>query len=265
MNISTFTPKNVNVKTIVDRYILMESKESSQVFTCFPNTNHCLGIVLNKKIKSIKNGCVNLEPSNRHTHYISGIYTKPLRFRVSGVYTELCIDFKPLAFESMGLPSYFHGDFLIEPLIKTNKKLIDKLYELVSQGSLMAECNIVAELDQIINGALSEQHSHFFAVLNNEDIKDIETLKHTLFQSERTLYRSFKEHLSISPYRFIEIKKLQSCLKDIMQAKQLKFVVYDNDLVDYSHLNKLIKKYTSHSPSDFKQSISMYNDLILKH
>lgn len=264
MKVHTYTPSHADVQNVIKRYIFLESEHTHQTFTCFPNTNHCLGIVVHKKVKSLQKNVVRLVSSNTHTHYISGIYIKPLHFTIEGRYKELCIDFKPLAFESMGLPTKFQGSFIVEPFKDTYSTLIDNLYELITHNHSVSQADIIQELDQIFTKVIKEEQDHCFTIINDDQIGNIDTYKQLLYQSERSLYRYFTKHLAITPYKYLEIKKLQKCLKDINQSKELKHVVYDNDFVDYSHLNKLFKRYTNLSPSDFKRSISFFNDLTLQ-
>lgn len=264
MNIKVLAPENELIKQLIVRYIVLEYNQDGCIqFTCYPNNNHCLGIMLNKQLKSIHNSVYSFTNSRQSAHYITGLYTKPIQFRVKGPYRELCIDFKPLSFHSFGMTEFSSLGFKMNPLSKKSPKLVNQLTTVFTDFQSI-EKRLVSQLDALLLENLEEEVNPAFLVLNSGQDHDIASLSQGLYMSQRSLYRFFRNNLNITPYQYQELIRFQNCIKGLKDFQNLNHIAYDNNLVDGSHLNKMFRKFTSMSPSLFRDQVTQVDDLFLR-
>ncbi len=268
MNIEYLLPKDVCVQSFVERYLILNSKDKLTSYTCYPNTNHCLGVIRNHAINwcpenSSKNK-IELIANSKPTHYTTGIYNKPMEFIINGAYKEICIDIKPLGLSLFGINNEKSSIVEVEPLNHINQDLVKNLYELVHNLDSMNSLELITALDSILRNAIKVEISHEIEYLKSKGPSTIQELQQILYMSNRSLYRFFTRKLKLTPYKFLEIMRLQNCIKDVINSKDLKSVYYEYGFTDASHFNKFIKKYTHLSPTSLKADLSLYDDLVLK-
>jgi len=142
-------------------------------------------------------------------------------------------------------------------------KMLQGVAELFKYKTNSQSC-FVNQMDSLLLNSIEDEIDTDFVELNKENFDSIADLIKIFCKSERSLYRFFKENLGVSPYKYLELLKFKNSIQDLKANKKLKNVAYDNDLVDQSHLNKLFKKFSALSPTDFKQKVTYFDNLVLK-
>ena len=95
-------------------------------------------------------------------------------------------------------------------------------------------------------------------IVQYEGVMTVELLLQTLFVTERTLERKFKQTVGITPKRFIEIVRLNASAKRMqrMNEKQsLAGVAYDSGYFDQSHFIKDFRKFTGFTPQQYHEQV----------
>jgi len=256
VKVSIFQPRNKLVSKLIDRYIIIDAYQNDYSnFHCFPNNNHCVGIILNQGLKKIEGNRYHFQLDSNHTYYLNGIYLEPI--------PELCIDFKPLALEKFGLQVASSIKFELNPFHDQFLKMLHQVAELFKYNINFQSC-FVDQMDSLLLNSIEDEIDIDFVALNKEQFDSIDDLMKIFCKSERSLHRFFKENLGVSPHKYLELIRFKNSIQDLKANKKLKNVAYDNDLVDQSHLNKLFKKFSTLSPTDFKHKVTYFDDLVLK-
>lgn len=266
MNFKIYTPQNELIKKFIERYIFIEEKELDYTqMTCFPNTNYCLGILLNKSLKTYHSKRIVFGPSDSTHHYITGIYNAPIQLIFTGSdYRELCVDFKPLALQYLNMEPLKKNQFAFDSFARSKRFNINLLAAMATSFFKENIDNPAEELDAYFLSVFQSEILREYEVLNNEQFSSIGELQAALCMSERSTYRFFQQQLGITPYQFLSIQRFRNCTSLLYTYAQLSDIAYSTDLTDNSHLNKLFKKYAGISPSAFKKQVSNFNDLLIQ-
>ena len=93
-------------------------------------------------------------------------------------------------------------------------------------------------------------------LLSRGQIK-IKELLDQLSLTERTLERSFKAYVGLSPKQFSKIIQFQSSLNQLTDAKfeKLTEVGLDSGFSDQSHFIRTFKSYTGQTPSSYLKNL----------
>lgn len=269
MIINYLIPNNKLVQSFVERYLIFSSQKEYVQYTCYPNVNHCLGIVKNHSIRinnnQKKNDKIEFLKNNIPTHYTTGIYDKPMEFVVKGPYQEICIDIKPLGLSILGINNENSSVIDIEPFNHVNKKMVNKLYEIINEVDSVSIIEIRDALDSILCESIVDEIDTYINTIQINSELSLQELQQSLCMSNRSLYRFFTNKLKLTPYKYLEILKLQKCIQEVFRGKDLKSVGHEYGFTDSSHFNKFIKKYTCLSPTNLRSHLSLHNDLVLKN
>jgi len=140
----------------------------------------------------------------------------------------------------------FHDQFL---------KTLNGIAELFNYNSDWKTA-FVDQIDGLLLNSIKDGIDNDFVELNKEEFDSIDDLKKVFFKSDLSLYRFFRENLGLTPHKYLELIRFKNSIQDLKANKKLKNVAYDNDLVDQNHLNKLFKKFSALSPTNFKQKVT---------
>jgi AraC-like DNA-binding protein len=150
--------------------------------------------------------------------------------------TELCIDL------SQSQPAR---------IINLKQQLID---ESSLAGRLLLMNRYVLKLSELIR--TDPDHSILFAtkaIQKRNGLISLKNIEKELHVTERTLQRSFKLHVGVSPKVFSRICQFQSAFQQISNGEPSKLsdIAYENGFADQSHLNRSFKEFTNCSPGDY--------------
>lgn len=135
-----------------------------------------------------------------------------------------------------------------QALIKT-AQLSERVQRL--DNFLLREMNKCKTPDPIIVQAVNY-------IVQYQGLVSVELLLQTLFVSERTLERKFKQAIGISPKRFIDIVRLNTSAKRLQQMKEkrrLTGIAYDSGYFDQAHFTKEFKKTTGVTPQQYHEQV----------
>lgn len=95
-------------------------------------------------------------------------------------------------------------------------------------------------------------------IVQHEGIVPVASLLQTLFVTERTLERKFKQTIGITPKRFIEIARLNASAKRMQRLKErgsLASVANDGSYFDQAHFIKDFRKFTGFTPQQYHEQM----------
>ena len=91
----------------------------------------------------------------------------------------------------------------------------------------------------------------------------IEELNDLLHKSYRSTHRFFVNQLQTTPKEYLQIGKIREAMPLILKGIPLIEIAYSLNFTDQSHFIKTFKKYTNSTPSQFKQSSSQVDDMLI--
>ena len=261
MKTKIFYPKKPLLKEFI-QYFLFITKSDNEIISqlCYPNTNHCLSLIKAGKMVELNTNEYSISPSTKNGSYLTGIYNQPIKITTKHAYQELCINFNP-----MGLEAIF-GEKLSQNIFKNNvldeNKNWTPLFEIAfSNNSLELIQNEIESFfisilqDEVISNSL----------LFNETIKanQIEELNDLLCKSYRSTHRYFVNQLQTTPKEYLQIRKVREAMPLILKNIPLIEIAFLLNFTDQSHFIKTFKKYTNITPSQFKQTSSQVDNMLI--
>ncbi len=254
-------PNNFLLKEVI-QYFLFITKSDNEIITqlCYPNTNHCLSIIKEGEMMEVNKNEYHILPSTKNSSYLTGIYKQPIKINAKQPYQELCINFNP-----MGLESIFGVNFsqtIFKNNVLSENKNWSPLFEIVfSNNSLEIIQN------EIESFFISLLHDEMFSnsLLFNKTLKanQIEELNDLLCKSYRSTHRYFVNQLQTTPKEYLQIQKVREAMPLILKDIALIDIAYSLNFTDQSHFIKTFKKYTNRTPSQFKQTSSQVDNMLI--
>ena len=254
-------PKNPLLKEFI-QYFLFISKTDDLIVNqlCYPNTNHCLSLIKGGEMVELDTNEYSISPATKNSSYLTGIYKKPIKISTKHAYQELCINFNP-----MGMEAIF-GENLSQNLFKNNilnqNKNWEPLFEIAfSHNSIEMIQN---EIERFFISILREEMLATTLLFNKTMQADqIEDLNDVLCKSYRSTHRYFVNQLKTSPKEYLQIKKIREAMPLILKNTPLIEIAYSLNFTDQSHFIKTFKQYTNLTPSQFKQTTSQVDNMLI--
>lgn len=91
---------------------------------------------------------------------------------------------------------------------------------------------------------------------NHAAIRTVNELAEKFFLSVSTLERLFKKHLSMTPKRYLEDKKLQNACLLLRQNASVTEACFESGFEDYSHFISIFKKRFDTTPLQYKKALA---------
>ncbi|MBV7441615.1 helix-turn-helix domain-containing protein [Weeksellaceae bacterium TAE3-ERU29] len=246
----TFKPKNHFLHKYVDYYYLdIKSDNTKTEFECFPHYNNTISLYSSHKRdeNSVVTYVENVEPLQIFTPVRENI----LKVTQIGNVHRIVIVFHPLGiqqfFKNKDFSNYiYNGDFF-------NTNELTQLFNTTDKEeiTLLLDDFLYQRYKPFHHSILEKSLSIIFD--EYEDFS-IENLSEQLNISRRQLNRIFKTYLGVSPKRFHEIVVFRKVLEaKLFENPTLNFTELAHTFCysDQSHLNKIFKKLTQNTPTQF--------------
>ena len=75
--------------------------------------------------------------------------------------------------------------------------------------------------------------------------------------SKKTIERLFNQFVGISPKKYDEILKINRAIEFLRRGKSLLDITFETGFYDQAHFIKSLKKYTGHTPTEFKKLLNL--------
>jgi AraC-like DNA-binding protein len=261
MKTKIFYPKKPLLKEFI-QYFLFITKSDNEIISqlCYPNTNHCLSLIKGGEMIELNTNEYSIISSTKNSSYLTGIYKQPIKIYTNQPYQEICINFNP-----MGLEAIF-GENLSQNIFKNNvldeNKNWRPLFEIAFSNNPLEI--IQNEIESFFISILRDELISN-SLLFNETIKanQIEELNDLLFKSYRSTHRYFVNQLQTTPKEYLQIRKVREAMPLILKNIPLIEIAFLLNFTDQSHFIKTFKKYTNITPSQFKQTSSQVDNMLI--
>jgi AraC-like DNA-binding protein len=255
MELSVYNIQSHILKPYI-QYILFSYNENEEIETrlkSFANNNYCLGITKDKKIEHHVNGTIKFIEKPGIYSYITGNYLKPFETTIKGMHDEICIDFTPLGYHhffSFSPKTYlFEEDVLMEGFGKNTHIEFEKIFnekKVAIRGEMIEKflCKSVINYSNcILEEAIHLIHS-------SNGYSTLADMCSRMKQSEKKIYRLFREKLDVSPKEYMRICRFRHSLSLLKNEKSLMLTnhAYESGFYDQSHFIKEIKFFTGVTP-----------------
>ncbi|VXB59534.1 conserved hypothetical protein [Flavobacterium sp. 9AF] len=261
MQTKIFYPRNPLVRECIQYFLFITKNDNEYISQlCYPNTNHCLGLIKKGQIVAVNHSEYHILSSTKNSSYLTGIYKEPIKIIANQPYQELCINFNP-----MGLEVFFGEGFskniFQNDILNTNKNW-DSLYEIVFSNNPLEK--IVTEMEDFFIPLIQDKML-YNTLLFNKTLKatQMEELNDLLNKSYRSTHRYFVNQLQTTPKEYLQIIKVREAMPMILKNIPLIEISDLLNFTDQAHFTKTFKKYTYVTPSQFKQTSSHVEDTLI--
>ena len=261
MKTKIFYPKNTLLKELI-QYFLFITKSDNEIISqlCYPNTNHCLSLIKGGKMVELNTNEYNILPSSKNSSYLTGIYKKPIKITTEQPYQELCINFNPMGMEAVFGENLSHNIFK-NNVLEQNKNW-EPLFEIAFSNNPIER--IQNEIEHFFISILRDGMLSTSLIFNQTtQANQIEELNDVLCKSYRSTHRYFVNQLQTTPKEYLQIRKVREAMPLILKNMPLIEIAFSLNFTDQSHFIKTFKKYTSTSPSQFKQTSSQVDNMLI--
>ena len=246
----TFKPKNHFLHKYVDYYYLdVKSDNTKTEFECFPHYNNTISLYSSHKRN--ENSVVTYIENGKSLQIFTPVREDILKVTQIGKVHRIVIVFHPLGiqqfFRNQAFSGYIHnGDFF-------NQKELNQLFNTTDKE----------EITLLLDDFLYQRYVPFNQPILEESLAiifdeyedfSVENLSERLNISRRQLNRVFKTYLGVSPKRFHEIVNFRKVLDAKLfenPTLNLTELAHAFCYSDQSHLNKIFKNLTFHTPAQF--------------
>jgi AraC-like DNA-binding protein len=251
------------------QYILFNysaDKSFSRTLRSFANTNFCLGITKDKELSILEDGKFVLSEKRGIHSYLTGIYTNPYNFQVTGEQDEICIDFSPLGYHKFFRfqPRTFIFD---NPLNEAFKKDSTYFFEAVFEERDFLKRGEMIEgflMDNISGSEPMQLKQVIYLLERKNETPSVESIAEDMGCSERQVHRVFTKHFDIAPKEFMKVLRFRRYLQLIKKnTTSTAANAYELGYADQSHLIKEIKYFTGFTPKKLSQSLHHVEDTVL--
>lgn len=258
MNFQTFSPSEI-LKPFVRYFYSLETNME------IPNDQ--------KMLRTIADGCPGIifqddrkgklvrDQKVLPTVFLFGQSTRPSDIVLRGSFDALGVCLHPNALNAVfGLNAELLTDSCLEldELSTRNQSLVSE--RLHDAGPTVQKIEILSHfLLAKINSRSSRNESEMqFAmdkIMRSNGTMALKELQQTLYFTERSFERKFKQYVGISPKLFSRICRFQSSLKQLntQQFDKLADLAYENNYADQSHFIRSFKEFTGLSPNQYQK------------
>lgn len=246
----TFKPLNSVVSKFVSYYYLEIKPDNKKTeFTCFPHYNNSISLY-SSHLRTEK-GEMLFDTKAPSYQIFTPIRTKTMRVKQVGKVHRIVIVFNPL-----GVQQFYRNLDFSKPIPGYNffsPAEIQKLFSETDPAILTGLLDyFLMERHQIYTQEIVSKSIEFiFANLTNFSV---EALAADLMICRRHLSRTFKTNLGLSIKQFHNIILFRKAMeRKITIPIETNFtrIAYELNFSDQSHFNKMFRKFTQLSPSEF--------------
>lgn len=278
MEVKTYYPKHPILKEHIAYYYFLEGDSSfTSSYFAFPQTLQSFNIHKGAQ-GSFSEGLAEVQANGDDTFqsFIQGKFETPLRVELSGPINKITILFKPLGI----------NQFLRKPLQKLTALHTQVFTEWDSNpayGKFLPTFFSTADLGkriELLEAYLLTQYqpltetSLLQAVISDltdfEQALSLPEISKKWMLSEKTLNRTFKKHLGITPVSYRKIARFRHALSNKLLHQEftsLTSLGYASNFYDQAYFTRIYKQLTGESPKDFFKSMRLHADrnLVFRH
>ncbi|WP_205503589.1 helix-turn-helix domain-containing protein [Rufibacter psychrotolerans] len=272
----TFTPQHPLLKKHVSYFYFLktDSPTFETQYYAFPSTNTVLNI--HRQVAcDIQRYYTRVyeDPSNPYLAILQGMRELPLRAHLQGRLDKVTIIFSPLGLNQfLGVPFLQVGPK--DSQIFTAWNHLPHYHAFLQNFYATQDNHTRAQLleDFLLSlyTPLPEQEllEKTLALLADFELeRSIEEISRHVGVTTRTLHRTFKKHVGISPVGYRKIARFRHSLHNklvVSHFKKLTEVGYASNFYDQAYFNKIYKQLTGSNPTAFFNAIApLANDRLI--
>ena len=246
-------PTSSELKKYIQYFFFVENSDPNfqKSYTCYPNTNHCLGLHKGNKISRLSESDYAFVPTDNFHSYLTGIYQKPMRVDYEGAFRGVWINFEPLGLELLAGERLSSEKFIQDVIDVAFPRKWSEIYNLAFEDKNPEDCACLLEDFFLKN--LTEKNSFEYSPFNKIYANRVEHLKDTFNLSYSSINRLYQNSLGLSPKTFLNIRRFRRSVEHIFSFDKLTDVAHEEGYSDQSHMIRDFKKYTGHSPKTFRK------------
>jgi AraC-like DNA-binding protein len=261
MQISVYQPQNKYLKTFIDCYFfLKKTDEAPSTYVSYPNTNYTLSFYKSSTVLQSESEAI-ISPSFSDNSCFYNIHHLPFETKLYGKVEEYAIVFKPFALKKIVKGTFnLDYDLKAEAIFGQCEALKDQLF---SEKSNLEKVQV---LDQFLyrlflkTDVVLPQEMQYLQWSGN-----VSAMANDFGINRKKLYRSFENHLGLSPKTYFKIRRFRQAL-DLINSQaftKLTDLAIDTGYFDQSHMIREFKQLSAKTPSALNQNLKSIDNHLL--
>lgn len=261
MNTTIVYPTNKEIKKYIKYFFFIKNDDENYCnkHISYPNTNHCLGLLKNSQLIGTSDDDYTVSTKEGYHSYLTGIYTRPIRFNYSGVFDEICIDFEPLGLECFTNCQVSNIRFINSAIENLFSIAWHNIYHIAFKfDDPLIRAHLLEEF--IHKNIKQKQHKNFIS-FNKFNVSRVDELQQHLNLSYRSINRLYNNLLGISPKEFLKISKFRRGIRGLnFTNSNHSQIAFEIGYADQSHFIRDFKNYTNLTPKQFTKKVRPINN-----
>jgi AraC-like DNA-binding protein len=272
MNTSIVPVHHPALKPYIQYFIFFNYNSSERFsYQTFPNTNLCLTIYKNNKVRyknsKNQNHCTIDAGCKPFTSRFFGFHEQPFNVDINTSLDQVCILFNPGGLRAFTKNAY--GELLeqaeaFECIFGNNRFMLEELFNHTDPQKRVTVLEDFLGKKLLTTGSDPRIQFALDSICKSKGDISVYELSRSLKINESTLYRSFTVALGQSPKDFIQTVRFRNVLKLLLeqQYKNLTELTYKAMFYDQSHLIKDFKMRSGMLPNALLQNIRLEQRLL---
>jgi AraC-like DNA-binding protein len=268
----TFTPKHPILQKYIRFYYFLKTEDSEfeTKYYAFPHIDTVLNLHQGANFEIRDNYTRVYEDINiKYTSCVQGIREYPLLAHRQGKLDKITILFKPMGINQFGVP-YFGEQYVNASSIFTSwnkysayKEFLDQFYATDDTETrvdifeaFLLKMYLPIETDHLLVKAIDLLSSF-------TDNYSIEAISQRLEVNVRTLHRTFRKNIGVSPVTYRKVARFRHSMQNKLiesQMKRLTDIAYQSNYYDQAYFNRIFKDLTSLNPQRFFNQVDRLAD-----
>jgi AraC-like DNA-binding protein len=267
MNTSIIPVSHPALKAYIQYFIFFTHTTSDRFsYQTFPNTNLCLAIYKENKIRyqrdNTENRCTINAGQQTFSSRLFGFHERPFKVDINTSLDQVCILFHPgglRAFTKANYNEMIKDDDVFECTFGNQPYLHEEIFERTDpqERAILLEAFLCKRLVAVD----SDPRTHFALdhIFKSKGNLTVQDLSRSLKVNESTLYRSFTAALGQSPKDFIQTVRFRNALSLLLeqQCRSLTELTYAAMFYDQSHFIKDFKNRSGMLPNSLYKNIRL--------
>jgi AraC-like DNA-binding protein len=267
MDTSIIPVSHPTLKACIQYFIFFTHSTGDRLsYQTFPNTNLCLAIYKENKIRYQRdyseNRCTIDAGQQTFSSRLFGFHDRPFKVEINTSLDQICILFHPgglRAFTKANYGELLKEEGVFECIFGSQPYLREEIFERTEpqKRAILLEAFLCKKLVSADNNPRMQLAlDHISKSKGNISVLD---LSRSLKVNESTLYRSFTATLGQSPKDFIQTVRFRNALSLLLEQRyqSLTELTYAAMFYDQSHFIKNFKKRSGTLPNSLHKNIRL--------
>jgi len=241
-------PIHPQLRKYIQYFFFIEGRDESvsHTYTCFPNTNICLGLHEGISITPLGDNTFDFQAKPGFNSYLSGIYQTPMTVSYRGVFRGVWVNFEPLGIEALAPTTVSNCDFVNNAIENALPVSWSRLYDIALSNKRPDKR--ARGMEEFFLDSLNSINEKRFVPFNQILAPAVDNLREVFNSSYSSINRIYANNLGITPKQYLRIQRFRHSLSLLDQTTSLTDIAYNVGYADQSHMIRDFHKFANSTP-----------------